>query len=1120
MALITNTRDTDKLQGVQIEPETIEDPTNIENDAAHSQSTAYALNVDMLQPLSLPTERPFMPEIPPEASVLGATFRRGNVIGLMINSTDFKQFDNPDLNVDNYNFMDYIPLDLFDKHFDKYIATKNPTHAEALTRQLREEEEDNQVRANHPWRSIGASLLMLPIDPLTYMPGGTLYKSAKQGYSIAKSFLSVGSAAAGAMTIENIVKHNTQLTAELSDSMYEVAGAALIGGIAGTMGAALVNGAIFNKAKKETIAIMADESPIGPKLTPEQSLSAAKVRDPALEKELNSLYGGTVTAAAGKFLGYVTKSLTPMSRLIFSPFASSRAVINEMVEHNMLLNANLPGKRRLLNPDGTYTEVERAAMPKGISVESDIKATKRHMQKLLIDYQDIFYKQAGINKGLFKIARTVLTEHKGLKLEDFEKQVWRSVVTGKESENTSVKEAADLVVNKFFEPVKQEYIRLGVFTPDVSVKTAASYFMRVYNKKKLLDPTGRANAKAKFEAYIKKNDNILRDLKPQIDAIQKEIELLKKSKTKQKAILAAEKRLGLLVPESLWTSKGTIREIMDPDYYGIEADKIIDNIIGMGEDKNLNPILASLPGGKPNVLKERKFLIDDIDIEDELVTSFLDVAPMFMNATAPNVAMLRYAERLGIEGSNVKGFKIQALEDDYRAAVAENPNKQQKLYKKYQKDKRDISAVFDMLGGVYGNGVNVMDATAAKFVRSLSNFNYLRLMGLVTLSALPDVGSIGMKQGFFRVVWEGLVPLLKTLEHAKHDKDFLKDLSFTCHTVQGYKLKGIMEQDVGANEMGMMDRALTSTDKGLSYMTQSYGNVNLMNKWTDTMEFMAGKTSIGRTLRAINTWKETGAIKQKEANRLNELGISHENYEIIYNQMKKHGGKTNGSYWINYSKWDSDDSSMRAFAEFKRAVTREIDEIVVSSPSVGAKPLFTHSAIGGLIFQFKSYSYAATSKTLIAGLQRGDSEFIQGLMMTAVMSLLGYASNCLIRGQEIDYSYDNLFKETMDRSGILGVLGNGYNLLNKLKVIPGQSVTRYRNRGAISSLLGPSAGIVEDSIDMISKLANFEDTHFKEKDVYKAMRLLPYQNYIFTHKLSKMLGKSFAEHLGLEASPE
>ena len=1107
----------------KLSPEILEEPENIEADAAHSPSTAYALNVDMLQPLSIPTERPFMPEVAPDAPVFGAVWRRRNIVGNLINSTDFNEFDNPDLNVPDYNYMDYIPLDLYEKHGDKYVTTTNPTHAEALTAQLRAEEEDTEAMANSPWRSIGSSLVQLPTDPTLLFPGGILFKSAKAAAGIAKSALSVSKAAMGAATIEQIVKHQTQLTAEIDDSMYEIVGAGLVGGVIGGLGGAFAHGPIFNKAKKEVTALMADDAPVGPKFTPEQSLSAAKVRDPALEKELNSLYGGTVTAAAGKFLGYTTKWLTPMSRLIFSPFGSSRAVINEMVEHNMILNANLPGKRKVLNPDGSYTEVERAAMPKGISVESEIKAAKRGMQKLLIDYQDIFYKQAGINKGPFKIARTVLTEHEGLKLEDFEKQVWRSVVTGKESENAAVRQASDLVVNKFFEPVKQEYIRLGVFTPDVSVKTAASYFMRVYNKKKLLDPTGRAKAHAKFEAYIKRNDEILRDLKPQIDAIQKEIALLKKSKKSKgrgKLLKEAEKRLGALVPDSLLTSKGKIREIMDPDYYGIEADKIIDNIIGMGEDKNLNPILASLPGGKPNVLKERKFLIDDIEIEDELVTSFLDVAPMFMNATAPNIAMLRYAERLGIEGSNVRGFKIQALEDDYKAAVEANPSKQQKLYKKYQKDKKDINAVFDMLGGIYGGGVNVMDATGAKFVKNLSNFNYLRLMGLVTLSALPDIGSIGMKQGFFRVVWEGLVPMLKTLEHGHYDKDLLKDLAFTCHTAQGYKLKGMMEQDVGANEMGMLDRALTATDKGLSYMSQSYGNANLMNKWTDTMEFIAGKTSIGRTLRAINDWKTTGTIKPKEANRLNELGISPENYEIINKQMKKHGGKTNGSYWVNYSKWDSDDASLRAFAEFKRAITREVDATVVNQAPIGGKPSYSHTTWGKLIFQLKGYSYAATSRMLIPGLQRGDSEFMQGLMMISVMSLLGYTANRLIRGEEIDYSYDNLFKETMDRSGILGVFGNGYNLLNKLRVIPGQEVTRYRNRGAMSTLLGPSVGLVEDSVDLLSKLAHFDDVNFKEKDVQKAIRLLPYQNYIFTHQLSKMIGKSFAEHLGLEASPE
>ncbi len=1091
-----------------------EQEENIEADLADSPKVSNALNIKMLQPKRTGYERPYMPDLPPEGNVLGAAFRRENEIGQYLNSIKFDDFGEKQ---EDYNYLDHIPADLFESFGHQYALTVSPENAEELTSQLRYELNDREIMHNKPWRAFLSTFVANLVTPSFLLPGGTLYRTTKAARGVATSMLSVGAAAATAQSLQEISRHQTQQTASLDESFYNVLGAGIIGGMFGGLGGAYVNGAIFNKAKGEIVKGLADDVPIGPTMTAEQSLSAQKVRDPEYEKEMNSLYGSTPTAAIGKFLGYVTQKLTPFGRLIFSPFPSSRAIVNELLEHNLLLNAHLPGTRKVMGPDGIEIEVPREAKERMPSVETEIKQIKRNLYSALIDYQKIFYSQAGI-KGPFKGLQQHLVKSTGLSLEAFEKAAWRGVISGNKNDNAAVQQATDLIMEKFFNPVRDEYIKLGIFTEDITVKTAANYFMRVYNRAKMRDPAQRALTQKKFASWIQKNDEELRALEPQVKKMQQEIAAIERKKKlskseKLKMTETIKKQLQDLVPNYLWNSKGEIRKIIDSDYYTVEADKIIDNILGFGQDEIFNPVLSSLPGKGVNPLKERAFLIPDELIEDELITSFLEVAPLFINATAPNIALHRYAKRIGFESEGeLRGHQIRLLKEDYEAKVAKSPKNQEKYYKRYKKDTRDIAALFNVLKGIHGLGPNMMDSSGARFVKNLSSYNYLRYMGLITLQALTDAGTVGMKHGLFRTVYNGLLPMLEDKNIKNLDKDFLNDLGLCTNTLQGYRLKGFIDQDDSVGRTGLFSRAMDT-------MSSAFGNMTLMNQWTDAMQYIAGKTSMARTLRAVDQWAKSGTLSLKEKTRLNDLGISEKNYKIIHDQFKKYGGKTRGSYWVNWGKWDADNEALHALDQFKKSVLVEVDQTVVSSPSVGGKPLWAHTKEYGWLFQFKGFSYASTNKTLIAGLQRGDAEFYEGLVMTGALALLGYVATTTARGGELDLSYDNLFKEMIDRSGITGVFGNIYKTGNKLGIIPGKELTSYQNRGIAACLGGPTVGAIEDSLDLLRK-ALHDESIMNTNDMYKLFRFLPTQNYVFTNQLNRQVAKDFADYLGWEESPE
>jgi hypothetical protein len=1089
---------------------------NIEVDEAQSPRVYNALGVNMLKPKAKGYARPFYPDLPPDGSVLAAHFRRDNVIGHYFNTINPEDFNLPNLNDPDYNYTEHIPVDLYEQYGHMYALTYNKEHADALTEQLRAEVADHHLFAQHPVASTVSGLVAALADPTVFLPGGALYRGAKLSSGIMKSALSVSAAAASAQSVLEFSRHQTQYTATLDESAYNILGAGLIGGLMGGFGGAFVNGKIFTKAKTDATQGLADNAPIGATMTAEQSLSARATRDPAYEKEQNSLYGKGWGGKSALFLAWAAQKMDPIGRLFFSEFPTAQRIVNDLFDHNLITNAMKPGMRKRTLPSGEIEEFYHPGITRRESVELEIKRIEGEMYGVYKDYQDIFFEQAGV-KGPFKGIQTKLSKT-GLSLGEFELQTWRTIINGVTHSDGAVQRAADLINNKFFAPVRDMYIELGIFSPDIDVKTAANYFMRVYNRSKILDPAQRNIFKTKLFDHIKKNNEELAAIEPQIKALETRIADLKKSsvgtqKARRAQIKELRQALKEMVPDRLRNSKGKIRKVIHPDYYSVEADNIIDNILGFSDGSHLNPLIATLPKGKKtNPLKERKLLIPDAEIEDFLITSFLEVAPMFIKATAPHIAFNRVAQKLGFKSElEMIAYNKKTLDDDLKAAIEKNPAKREKLEKQYKKTQRDINASYDVLKGVYGAGPNTIDSSAAALMKGISSYNFVRYMGQILNQSFTDVGNIGLKHGLFRTVFNGALPVLTRMGELKNNKQLMKQLYFCCNTLNGVRLKGMIDQDMSVVQNGLFSRVLNK-------FTASYGNLTLLNPWTDAMEYMAGNVSIGRTLDAIVTWKNTGKMAENEKLRLNDLGIEERNYDRIYNQYKKNGGKKWGAYWIDWTKWDVDDASLDALMQFKNSLIRETEQTVISRPSAGGKPLYAHTAMGGLVFQFKGFSHAATKKLLISGLQRSDMEFFSGLMLTGTISLMAYVAHAYVRGDEVDLSYDNLFREMIDRSGITGVFGNFYNSANKLGIIPGQAVTRYRNRGVASVLGGPTLDSIDVTFDLIKKYN--ADVPFNTNDMYKLLRFLPAQNYILTHRLNRYLAKSFADWLDWEESPE
>jgi len=174
------------------------------------------------------------------------------------------------------------------------------------------------------------------------------------------------------------------------------------------------------------------------------------------------------------------------------------------------------------------------------------------------------------------------------------------------------------------------------------------------------------------------------------------------------------------------------------------------------------------------------------------------------------------------------------------------------------------------------------------------------------------------------------------------------------------------------------------------------------------------------------------------------------------------------------------------------------------------------------MLQFKSFLFASTNRVLLAGLSRNDANFYMGTVATLFMGALSYTISSKVRrpDEEVDLSWGKLSQEAIDRSGILGVYMEGFNLANK--AVGGTGSTRYHSRGIWGALAGPTGGAVEDILFLMNKSGNvaFGDDYeaLDTKDAEKVRRLMPYQNLFYLYNLNRLVTKKVALGLGFEES--
>jgi hypothetical protein len=982
-----------------------------------------------LVPLALEEE-----ERPSVSEIAKAFYRQENIIGAFAS----KEAGLPDSTKDN---PDYDPYGLFteEEKLDQAFVSNalyadNDEELEAVRRQMAQERADRETMALGGATSFVVGLPVMMADPISLLSiGGVALNTYRAGKGILKGAAVMGSVVGVDTALQEAALHTQQLTRTYGESATNISAGMLLGGVLGGTAAKLSTYGVDAKM----IDAYEDVMNVEPKIAEGINPTIDAVTEPVGSRSVGAQQVFGDTQVSGKVAKFLVKSLgfDPLSRTITSENPTTRLIATMMAENPIKMDGNV--------------------------LQAAESLAKAHSGKLGTSLQN--------NANLF-------AEYKGaggkINRKQFNEAVSTAIRKG-DSDIPQVKASADYWNKELYTPLKDEMVALKLLPEDVDVKTANNYLNRVWNKNKI---------SANFPQFINKVSNWL---------AEKDVKLFEDAKAASENIATAtgkEKDNLQAIIDKAEFKKGMDFERQD---YESLAQEIAQRIQGSPDGRL--PYDWKLGSGSPTggvnnkgikgtalrgPLRNRVFQIDDEIIEEFLENDIETLGARYLQNVAGDIELVR---KFGDVNMDDQLKDINTWYAKKKNDKSLTPKQQDKLEKKRKSDVEDIAGMRDRIRGVYGFSA---DNIWTRMARSSRDLNYLRLLGGVTVSSLPDVSRVFMAEGFAKTFKSGLAPLIKNTKTFKVAASELKRYGVGTDAIMSGKSEIIA--DVGDYAQGG-----TAIERGLRSASSKFGKINFLDHWTAGMKQLHAVT--------MQTSIFDGLKKGVYDKRLARLGIDEQSAKDMYEQVVRHGKNEDGIWLTNAKNWDRPDLERMWGA----AVRKESDRVILIPGQ--EKPLFMSREMGKTVGQFRSFILSATQRVFIAALQNQDHNAVGGLASLVGMGMFTYYVKQKIAGRDVSDDPAVWVTEGIDRSGAIGVIGE---ITNTIEKISGNSLglrpllgidapaSKQVSRTVSESLLGPTFGSLL-STTVAATNAITSEGEMTESDIRTLRRLIPLQNLFY-----------------------
>lgn len=596
-------------------------------------------------------------------------------------------------------------------------------------------------------------------------------------------------------------------------------------------------------------------------------------------------------------------------------------------------------------------------------------------------------------------------------------------------EKVRIKESAEYLLNELeqlgidFDKLKEAVkLKKGKIKKYIEIKTE--------NTSKVIDT----------KTYIK-IDKLL--AKTEIELMDKKINTLKNQYT--------EKQIEI---------RSKFEEIGDENDY---INEIVSDIVAKlkGEDRLGLVNDTDIKIDKRGPLKERtlNFVMDN-ELEPWLENDARKVMAYYANTLATDIEIAR-----AFDGDLTLSNAVEEISREYDDAISKTTTEDEAI--KINKEKRtainDLTSVAKIMRGIYARPDNP-DSMIVRGGRIARQYNYITKMGQVVMSSISDISRPISKHGL--ATWAKTLPNLIT--NLKGIKLNIKDAKLAGNisdTVMPERMASFSSlNDTFASNNSTFERYVENISALMS-------KINMMPVWNDGMK---GFSSVMTQQRMIDNILNYEKADKRNITYLAQIGIGKDRINDIVKEIKKHSYKE-GNLWVaNTEKWENKEIARIYY----NALNTDVDS-TIATMGAGDLPLWGNTEVGKIILQFKSFAFASTQQTLLAGLQQKDLAVLNGVISATSLGMLSYYLKRKMAGKEPSDNPAVWLSEGLDRSGYLAILSEYSHIADKaglgVSSLTGiEQSSRYASRNAAASLLGPSIALVDDGFTTARALSSGE----------------------------------------------
>lgn len=1094
-------------------------------------------------------------------AIFGAAFRQTNSVVSAIRSLR---------NSGNYAPVpDYNPLPeikgwgdprYFLEHGEKFVGSQSPAETQSIKSQIDSEEADKKLLAANGKIGFVAQTMAGSLDPTMLLPGGVAIDAAKGGLTFSKAAVQTGKAALLATTAQEALLHASQQTRTFEESALNIASGTLLTALIGGGAASLLTRG--ERVKLET-ELHADRAAMnehaGNPGTGEAVPVAANANEPAgtgLAVEAGAAASDTRELKPVSAFGLEKLPFDPLSRVFKSTATPAKRAMAELADVPSLFEQNLRGESTTL----------MGGPP--IELQSRLGIDQNRIQLAdVIDRQYSEYRY-GEQKS-YPRARSTAEDFMGrapegkLSVEEFKREVSIAAMSNDTHEIPQVQAVAQFWRNQTAPWAERAEKSIEGFKRK-EFDDGQSYFPHMFDKAQIeaqrpeftnivtghlaADQATKAQAQARIEGLQKKMNDAQTNIEFSTKQLAKakendmfraghEEDLIRasanydrarkmieeeiaawegKSSAEAKAALrarakaeegraagskplkSADKAIDAAVERILQSERDmTVPEIRE------KAHEIVEHILGSPAGRFNYDVAGGGPrvgftGGEKGELRgslhARDFAIPTNTIRDFIETDIEHVNNHWMRTVVPDTLL---AERFG-DVEMTEAFR--KTEDHYAQLIDQTKGQKQRetLASERKTVMRDLAGVRDRLRGVYGMDAQALMPNAARVMAAVKNLNVPISMGVSALSSLPDAAGAMFHHGTMSAFADGYLPWARSLMGEQGFKLAVTEL----------KAMGLANETFLASRHHEISDIMDSVhpqsrvERTLQWGASRFQMVSMLAQWTDWAKKVAGTVAMANILRASEA-SVGGTASARQLRLLGESNITPQLAERIHSAWSGEGGGSviDGVHVSNSANW-ADKSAKEAF---EGALARNINMSVVTPGQ--EKPLLMSNPLFNILTQFQGYTAAAHQRILISGLQRRDSQVLQGLMFSLGLGMLSYKINSMTGGSPASDKPADWFKEAVSRGNILGWMEWGNALASKTSggsvdiyrtLGAGKPLSRYASRSALDQLLGPTAGKVENVLKVTSALGRAD---WNEGDTKALRRMVAAQNLFYVRGL-------------------